>query len=473
MTSLLNDPTKSLPCAPDIEVATLSAILASPTSCLPYLKERGVGAKHFYNPGHATIWRSILRLEADGKPIQDATVATDLMEAGRMDLIGEIAALRGGEPVNIDHYADVLIDKLARRDACQAAEATYRAAVNESAPLATALHAPLERLVRLKDGSASTDGPRITTKSLGACVLSADALEALEIPRRPRLLDDWLCQGDLGYIFAPRGVGKTWMAMSVPNAIAGGTSLGEWSAGDFRAKVLYIDGEMPLELTRARNRSLAISGVSYLHHDRIFELLESSLNIAHASHQSAITEVIIGGGFDCVVLDNLSCLASGMDENNGQDHESISGWLLELRRRKITVIMIHHAGRSGAMRGHSKREDATSWILELRDAKVDGEDGAKFISHFAKRSRNTSQAMPDLLWHFQTPESGITEVTCTPAEVEDFEKFVQHVGDGVDCAKDIADLMEKPKGTVSKWVKRALDSGRITRSGNVLKPTAA
>ena len=102
-----------------------------------------------------------------------------------------------------------------------------------------------------------------------------------------------------------------------------------------------------------------------------------------------------------MVLDNLSCLASGLDENKGQDHEAISNWLLNLRRRKITVIFIHHAGRGGEMRGHSKREDACSWILQLRDAKEEGDDGAKFISHFAKPSRNTSKALPDLLWHFQ------------------------------------------------------------------------
>jgi hypothetical protein len=31
---------------------------------------------------------------------------------------------------------------------------------------------------------------------------------------------------------------------------------------------------------------------------------------------------------------------------------------LELQRAKISVVIIHHAGRSGNMRGTSKREDA-------------------------------------------------------------------------------------------------------------------
>ncbi len=316
--------------------------------------------------------------------------------------------------------------------------------------------------------------PRISADKLRQCILTSAGLNTMEIPKRSYLLGEWLCVGDLGYIFAPRGVGKTWLAMSVPQAISSGQPLGEWSAGEHKAKVLYVDGEMPIELTRARNRSLSQSGegVDYLHHDRIFELLEASVNIALHLHQEAITEILVGGGYDCLVLDNLSCLASGLDENKGQDHEAISNWLLNLRRRKITVIFIHHAGRGGEMRGHSKREDACSWILQLRDAKEEGDDGAKFISHFAKPSRNTSKALPDLLWHFQTAPDQKTEITCTVAEVEDYERFIQHVQDGVDCAKDIAELMDKPKGTVSKWKKKAVDSGRIICTGNSLKPSA-
>jgi len=314
---------------------------------------------------------------------------------------------------------------------------------------------------------------KITSKNLATCILSAGELAELNIPKRPTLLDDWLCQGDLGYIYAPRGVGKTWLSMSLPMAVSSGSGLGEWSAGEHRAKVLYIDGEMPLELTKARNRSLSIGqgdGITYLHHDRIFELLEGSLNIALQPHQSAITDIVIGGGFNFLVLDNLSCLASGMDENHAMDHEAVSNWLLELRRRKITVLVVHHAGRNGMMRGTSKREDACSWIIQLRDAKQDGDDGAKFITHFSKPSRNTSKAKADLLWHFQTPETGITEITCELAELNEYEQFIQHVTDGVESQAEIAELMEKPKGTISKWTKRASADSRITRKGNVLLP---
>lgn len=308
---------------------------------------------------------------------------------------------------------------------------------------------------------------------LGQCLVTASQLDQMSIPKRTALLDRWLCSSDLGYIFAPRGVGKTWLAMAIPAAISRGLPLGEWKAGEKACSVLYVDGEMPLELTQYRSRSLAMGddgSVTYLHHERIFDALGGSLNIALLEHRVALTALIVEKGFGCLILDNLSALASGVDENKGDAYEPIGHWLLELRRRKITVIVIHHAGRNGFMRGHSKREDACSWILELQDAKSEGEAGAKFVSHFAKPSRNTGEAMPDYEWHFTTSPEGQVTITCALAQSSEYERFIQHVLDGVEQQKDIADMMGKPKGTICKWTKKALAEGRIGGSPRRLLP---
>ncbi len=320
-------------------------------------------------------------------------------------------------------------------------------------------------------------GSKVSTEAaegiqLAACLVTAAALEKMQVPKRTRLLDRWLCAADLGYIFAPRGVGKTWLAMALPSAISQGKALGQWQAGEQACSVLYVDGEMPLELTQYRSRALSLGAgnVTYLHHESVFDTLHASLNIARDDHRAALTALVEEKGFQCLILDNLSALASGVDENKGNEYEPIGQWLLELRRRKITVIVIHHAGRNGLMRGHSKREDACSWILELRDAKSEGEQGAKFISHFAKPSRNSGEAMPDLLWHFTTDGSGHASILCEPAQTTEYEQFIQHVMDGVEHQKDIAELMCKNKGTICKWATKALKERRISGSKNKLLP---
>jgi hypothetical protein len=323
---------------------------------------------------------------------------------------------------------------------------------------------------------ASQGLPEITITNLRECVLTGPELTALVVAKRPRLLDEWLCRGDLGFIFAPRGVGKTWISMALPHAVSAGLALGLWTQGEEKARVLYLDGEMPLELSKARHTSLKQEGgdVAYLHHDMLFEKIGRTLNIAEVTHQEAITALLLETGRNFLVLDNLSCLASGVDENKGLAYEPIAAWLLELRRRKITVIMVHHAGREGFMRGHSKREDAASWIIELRDAKEEGQEGARFISHFAKPSRNTGRAIPDLLWHFTTdPEKGRTEIHCEPAEESEYGTMLRHIADGVETVTDLADLMGKQKGTISRWVKRAVASGAFKKNGNAIVPRAA
>jgi hypothetical protein len=75
-----------------------------------------------------------------------------------------------------------------------------------------------------------------------------------------------------------------------------------------------------------------------------------------------------------------------MKENEADSWELVNNWLLDLRRRKIAVVIVHHAGRSGEMRGTSKREDNVFWIIALDDARKDADDkrGARFVSRFTK-----------------------------------------------------------------------------------------
>ena len=371
-------------------------------------------------------------------------------------------------------------------DSVPPATATVPAITPATAPAVTPSHTQSTAPVatRTYPGSALTSpvpGQPPPRPPLAQFVLTAEQLATLVIPPRPALLDGWLCQGDLGYIFAPRGVGKTWMAMALPGAISCRRPLGLWKAGDPATgtvegvsdyiPVLYIDGEMALKHTQYRARGLDLCKVHHLHHEHLFDQNGTSLNIGEVEDRQRITDLVIQQGYQVLILDNLSSLAAGIDENKGMDYEPLSHWLLDLRRRKITVIVVHHAGRNGLMRGHTKREDACSWIIELRDARQESDPGAKFVSHFAKPSRNTGEPTPDLLWHFTTDKvSGITDIKCESAQVSEYEQFIQHVIDGVGTQVDIADMMEKHRGCISKWATRALKEGRISGTPRKMLP---
>ena len=102
--------------------------------------------------------------------------------------------------------------------------------------------------------------------------------------------------------------------------------------------------------------------------------------------QEALLQVCIERKTDVLILDNLSTLVSGADENSGTDWELLQPWLLQLRRNRISVVFVHHAGRDPKnMRGHSKREDPAFWVIRLdRVEEVEASAGARFIARFTK-----------------------------------------------------------------------------------------
>src|SRR5262249_15058735 len=167
-----------------------------------------------------------------------------------------------------------------------------------------------------------------------------------------------------------------------------------------------------------------------------------------------------------LILDNLSTLASGMRENEADSWELVNNWLLDLRRRKIAVIIIHHAGRSGEMRGTSKREDNVFWIIALDDAKKNAEDkrGARFVSRFTKPSRNTQEDVPAFEWHFVTDE--VTgEVSISHGLAQTMDVFLGLIEDGVTECGHIAEEMKTSKASVSRMAKEAIKSKKIIKVG--------
>ena len=167
-----------------------------------------------------------------------------------------------------------------------------------------------------------------------------------------------------------------------------------------------------------------------------------------------------------LILDNLSCLFTGIKENDADAWELVLPWLLDLRRNRIAVVFIAHAGRNGFMRGTSRREDAAFWIIQLAEAKDAGEiqDGAKFVARFVKNRNATEADCPPLEWHFDWPK-GETRARVNWKKLSTGQIFRQLIEDGVTGATEIAEEMDISKGQVSKLAKRAMTEGWLKKHG--------
>jgi putative DNA primase/helicase len=265
-------------------------------------------------------------------------------------------------------------------------------------------------------------------------------------------------------IYAYRGVGKTWFALGIAKALSNGGSFGPWKAHR-PTKVLYVDGEMPADLMRQRDRGFGNGQLSFLNHEILFDRTQKVLNITNPEAQNAIMDLCINRGIEVVMLDNLSTLASGMKENDAFAWEQVNNWLLQFRRHRIAVILIHHAGRNGEARGTSKREDATFWVIALNDAKKQADDrsGARFVSLFTKPSRNTQEDVPAYEWGVTTDPNGAVKITFKPAQSLDV--FRRCLEEGLSDNRQIAEEMRISPGQTSKLFKKACDQGWARKDG--------
>ena len=67
-----------------------------------------------------------------------------------------------------------------------------------------------------------------------------------------------------------------------------------------------------------------------------------------------------------LVPDNLSSLVRAVKENAGEGWLPVQDWAPDLRRRGISVLFVHHAGKGGAQRGTSRREDLLDSVVTLK-----------------------------------------------------------------------------------------------------------
>ena len=150
-------------------------------------------------------------------------------------------------------------------------------------------------------------------------------------------------------LVAGRGVGKTHVGMGITYAVSSGGEFMRWRAPRPR-RALYVDGEMPQELLQERCLSLRASAPFQPPTDEHFRFLAmdrqplgTSINLALQEHQIALEAQLDDAEF--LVLDNLSTLVNGGRENDAESWNEMQGWLLQLRRRGITVLLVHHTGR--------------------------------------------------------------------------------------------------------------------------------
>jgi putative DNA primase/helicase len=221
---------------------------------------------------------------------------------------------------------------------------------------------------------------------------------SINVPAREMLLSPILPERSLAMLYAPRGIGKSWLSLSIGMAVAAGAPLLRWSSPR-QLNVLYVDGEMPLVSLQERLRAISTSmGVEIPNHG--FRMLaadqiEAGIKLGTEEGQQSLEPLL--EDIDFLIIDNLSTLCATGSESAGDAWVPMQNWLLKLRRQGVSVLLVHHAGTNGRQRGTSRCEDALDTVIALRRPEdYSPEQGARFEIHFEKLRNfvGGAQAMP-------------------------------------------------------------------------------
>jgi putative DNA primase/helicase len=281
----------------------------------------------------------------------------------------------------------------------------------------------------------------------------------MKIPPREMLLDPILPSQGLAMLYAKRGVGKTYVALSIAYAVATGSSFLRWQAIEPR-RVLYLDGEMPAGAMQERFAQIVQAQDLGPPDEDYLRIITSDLqedgfpDLSSADGQEAIEEHL--DDVSLVIVDNLSTLCRSGRENEAESWTLMQNWLISLRRRGIAVLLVHHAGKGGDQRGTSRREDCLDTVIRLeRPEDYRAEEGARFEVHLDKARAVFGDDAKPFEAKLEVRDGAAIWTTCHVVD-RDLETVMKMTEEGC-STRDIEKATGISKTTVNRLQHRARD----------------
>lgn len=320
-------------------------------------------------------------------------------------------------------------------------------------------------------GAEALDGIRTqaaTARPVNGATLCAVTLEdflALEIPIPESILGKLVTASWLGLVYSWRGIGKTWFSLGCAYAVASGGTFLRWTAPKPR-RVLYLDGEMPAAALQRRLASIAAGSEAEATPD-FFKLVTPDLcgglvpDLSTVTGQAAIDSLIESSDAELIVVDNLSCWVRSGVENEAESWCVMAEWLLRHRSSGRAILLVHHAGKGGAQRGTSKKEDILDVSLDLRRPPTyEPEHGAAFAVEFKKSRHLTGDDAESFEAALTVNKDGAAQWSMTALKESTYARVVELAKLGL-TQKEIAEELDINKSNVSRHWRKAVEGGEI------------
>ncbi len=439
-----------------------------------YFLSDGAIKGHFYPIGEVTKTICICEGYSTAASVFETTGYYSIVafNANNLEVVAKI--IRGKYP-----SSDIIIcsdndqfksSNVGKESACKAAKAINARLVLPQFKSLESKPTDFNDLHRLEGGTVVkrqivNSSIAVSSPQLSEALLDYKALLSADIPERKKILP-WLPEGGLAMVCAPRGLGKTFFALSLAHSITSGKQFMRWPISHSTG-VLYIDGEMALTDTRKRLTGFIDTPPDHplitLSHEYFYQKFERDLSITDDDVQQLLLKLLdINKKLGVIIIDNLSSLTRIREDKSDDWRERVLPFLIACRRRAVAVVLIHHAGKNGDQRGTGAREDHLDTSIMLSKPDDHDNEGCYFRLDFTKSRGCYGDDIDPLKAKLIEPEGRVMEWQVLTIHESTKHQLINLIKDsGEITVTDAAKEMCLSKGMVSRLKKQLEEEGII------------
>jgi replicative DNA helicase len=379
-------------------------------------------ASSFYAPQHGQLFRSLLELRDERKPVDAVTLLTRLRENGELEAVGGsayLADLMGAVPhaANAVHYAEIVASYAKRRRLIQAAESLLQAAWDMDSTVDEIIGRHEQQLVAFVDrGQESIEtAPEVALAVSDRIDAICERNQHIGLPTGFSTFDDQfggLFGGELTILAARPGVGKSSLVCQMVDYLA---QSGRWvymvslEMSSIELALRTICGNVSVNGRDIRtgrinvaDRAAIVEGINRYGQSKLWLDTRSEITVETVLRTA---RRLLRSGLSAIVVDYLQLLSSSdrMAKRYEQVGQQSRAFKMMARELGVPVIVLCQLNRQAAeesepqlhhLRESGSIEQDADVVLFIHRPAGEGEEGGIRIrdNTAASKSKKTIRA---------------------------------------------------------------------------------